>query len=393
MAQQLAYVIVTPYTLAKSRTGGILARLISRTGLELVAARMFGASPQLVEEYSKVIISADDPQDRKVQQLIHDYIVHELGPDPKTGRRRRSMMLLFRGEDAVRKVRSVVGNISHVSRSGESIRDTFGDYVLDENDQIRYFEPAVLAAPNAEEAGVKLKLWARYSDADGGVLDECVEHPAGVPVERTLVLIKPDNFRFATGRPGNVIDFFSRTGLYIVGIRVLHMSTAQAMEFYGPVKEFLRSKLKAVIAAKAKAVLEREPSIGFTIPPEAETALGEVLGPVFGDNQFDNIVRFMAGRAEGECPKDQLTEPGTEKCIALVYEGPNAVAKIRDVLGPTDPAKAPPGSIRREFGSNIMVNAAHASDAVENAKRELGIVQVEANDFKRVVEQFHGGLV
>ncbi|NDE99869.1 MAG: nucleoside-diphosphate kinase, partial [Verrucomicrobia bacterium] len=58
--------------------------------------------------------------------------------------------------------------------------------------------------------------------------------------------------------------------------------------------------------------------------------------------------------------------------------------------GPTDPAKAPPGSIRREFGSNIMVNAAHASDAVENAQRELGIVKVEANDFKRVVEQFYG---
>ncbi|MFM8469815.1 MAG: nucleoside-diphosphate kinase, partial [Limisphaerales bacterium] len=389
---QLAYVIVTPYTLAKSRTGGILARLISRTGLELVAARMFGASQQLLEEYSKVIISAADPQDRKVQQLIHDYIVHELGPDPKTGRRRRAMMLLFRGEDAVRKVRSVVGNISHASRSGESIRDTFGDYVVDERDQVRYFEPAVLAAPNPEEAAVKLKLWARYSDADGGVLNDCVEHPPGAPVERTLVLIKPDNFRFATGRPGNVIDFFSRTGLYIVGIRVLHMSTAQAMEFYGPVKDFLRSKLKSVIAAKAKAVLEKDPSIGFPISAAAEAQLGEVLGPVFGDNQFDNIVRFMCGRAESECPKDQLAEPGTEKCIALVYEGPNAVAKIREVLGPTDPAKAPPGSIRREFGSNIMVNAAHASDAVENAQRELGIVKVEANDFKRFVEQFYGGL-
>ena len=162
MAQQLAYVIVTPYTLAKSRTGGILARLISRTGLELVAARMFGACPELVEEYSKVVISAADPQDRTVQQLIHDYIVHELGPDPKTGRRRRSMMLLFRGDDAVRKVRSVVGNISHSRRGGETIRDTFGDYVLDERDEVRYFEPAVLAAPNADEAGVKLKLWARY---------------------------------------------------------------------------------------------------------------------------------------------------------------------------------------------------------------------------------------
>jgi len=392
MAQQLAYVIVTPYTLAKSRTGGILARLISRTGLELVAARLFGPRQELVEEYSKVVISAADPQDRSVQQLIHDYIVRELGPDPKSGRRRRCMMLLFKGEDAVRKIRAVVGNISHTSRTGETIRDTFGDYVLDERGQVRYFEPAVLAAPNADEANQKLKLWARYSDADGGILDDCVEHPTDVPVERTLVLIKPDNFRFPTGRPGNVIDFFSRTGLYIVGIRVLHMSTAQAMEFYGPVKDFLRTKLKGVIAAKAKAVLEKDPSIGFTIPPEAEAKLADILGPVFGDNQFDNIVRFMCGRSESECPPDQLTEPGSEKCIALVYEGQNAVAKIRDVLGPTDPAKAPPGSIRREFGSNIMVNAAHASDAPESARRELGIVKVEANDFKRVVEQFCGSL-
>ena len=67
--------------------------------------------------------------------------------------------------------------------------------------------------------------------------------------QRTLVLIKPDNFRFATGRPGNVIDFFSRTGLYIVGIKVHRMSTADAMEFYGPVREVLRTKLKDVVAA------------------------------------------------------------------------------------------------------------------------------------------------
>ena len=143
-------------------------------------------------------------------------------------------------------------------------------------------------------------------------------------------------------------------------------------------------------ADDVEAALEKDPSIGFTLSAEAEAALGKILGPAFGDNQFDNIVRFMSGRAEAECAPGQLAEPGTEKCIALVYEGTNAVAKIRDVLGPTDPAKAPPGSIRREFGSNIMINAAHASDAPENAQRELVIVQVEANDFQRVVEQCYG---
>src|SRR5476651_2770709 len=102
MAQQLAYVIITPYTLHKSRTGGIIARLITRTGLELVAARMFGPSPELVQKYSEAIISANDPQDRRIQELIRDYILNHLSPDPKTKRPRRVMMLLFRGEEAVR---------------------------------------------------------------------------------------------------------------------------------------------------------------------------------------------------------------------------------------------------------------------------------------------------
>jgi nucleoside diphosphate kinase len=66
------------------------------------------------------------------------------------------------------------------------------------------------------------------------------------------------------------------------------------------------------------------------------------------------------------------------------------VAKIRDVLGPTDPSKAPPGSIRREFGSNIMVNAAHASDSPENAAREIGIVKVGENNFRSIVEAHYG---
>ena len=87
-----------------------------------------------------------------------------------------------------------------------------------------------------------------------------------------------------------------------------------------------------------------------------------------------------------------MHHPGSEKCIAIVYEGVEAVRKIRDVLGPTDPSKAPPGSIRREFGSSIMVNAAHASDSEENAKREIGIVNVGENTFKRAVEEIYGGL-
>jgi len=388
MPQQLAYVIITPYSLHKSRTGGILTRLITRTGCELVAARMFAPSAELVKEYARETISADDPQDRNIQELIYDYILRNLAPDPKTGRRRRVMVLLFQGENAVSKTRAVVGNVCPDRRVGETIRDTYGDLITDEHDQLRYFEPAVLAAPTLAEAEKKLKLWAHYADTDGGVLKDVIVYQPGEKPQQTLVLIKPENFRFATGRPGNMIDFFSRTGLYIVGVKVHRMSVAQALQFYGPVRETLRTKLKDVVAAKAAAALEKE--FGFAIAREQQEQLGALLGPSFGDNQFDNIVRFMSGRSPAECPPGEEEKPGSEKCIALVYEGVGAVAKIRDVLGPTDPSKAPPGSIRREFGQTIMVNAAHASDSEENARREMGIVNVAENNFRQVVEQFYG---
>ncbi|HEY9171919.1 MAG TPA: nucleoside-diphosphate kinase [Verrucomicrobiae bacterium] len=388
MSQELAYVILTPYSLHKSRTGGILSRLIARSGAEFVGARMFAPSPELVKQYADASISRDDPQAPRVQELIRDYILGNFGPDPKTGRRRRVMVLLFKGEDAVRKVRSVVGHFCKERRTGESIRDTYGDLILDEHDQVRYFEPAVLAAPTVAEAAAKLKLWARFSDSDGGVLENVIAYQPGEQPQRTLVLIKPDNFRFPTGRPGNVIDFFSRTGLYIVAIKLHRMSVADAMEFYGPVREVLRTKLKDLVGSRARAALEKE--FGFAISGSEQKALADLLSPSFGDNQFENIVRFMSGRAPSECPKEELARPGTEKCIALIYEGVNAVAKIRDVLGPTDPSKAPPGSIRREFGQSVMVNAAHASDSPENAQREMGIVKVGENVFRRIVEETYG---
>jgi nucleoside diphosphate kinase len=388
MAQQLAYVIITPYSLHKSRTGGILSRLITRTGLDLVGARMFAPSSELVKQYCEETISANDPQDRRIQELIYTYILQNFSPDAKTGRRRRVLMMLFQGEDAVRKTRSVVGNISTERRGGETIRDTYGDLILDENGQVRYFEPAVLASPTPEEAESKLRIWEQYSDSDGGVVENVIAYQPNEKPQRTLVLIKPENFRFPTGRPGNMIDFFSRTGLFIVAVKVHRMSVAQALEFYGPVREVLRSKLKDVIASKAKGVLEKE--FGFKLGTQEEHQLGNVLGPVFGDNQFENIVKFMSGRTPSDTSPEEQQKAGTEKCIALVYEGVEAVRKIRDILGPTDPSKAPPGSIRREFGQTVMVNAAHASDSEENARREMGIIDVAENNFKHVVEQFYG---
>src|SRR5438067_746731 len=88
-----------------------------------------------------------------------------------------TVMFKILGDEAVRKVRSVVGNLSPERRSGETIRGTYGDLISDEETgHIHYFEPAVLAAPSPEEAEAKLKLWARHSDKDGGVLENVIAY-------------------------------------------------------------------------------------------------------------------------------------------------------------------------------------------------------------------------
>jgi nucleoside diphosphate kinase len=387
MAEELSYVIINPYTIYKSRTGGVLARLLTRTSLDLVGAQMFAPSQALVDEYAANIVTDGDPQNHKIQELIRDYVKENLAPDPVTGMRERVMMLLFRGENAVRRVRETVGTFKENFLGGESIRDTYGDIVFNRDGSVRYFEPAVLASPNIEEAKTKLKIWAKYSEQDGGVLEKAVSTVSDPRHERTLVIIKPDNFKFPSGRPGNILDIFSRTGLAITGIKVHRMTVAQAEEFYGPVRDVLKKAFTGTVGERAKDLLSS--ALNLPITSEQQAQIGTLLGPMAGDQQFNNIVRFMTGHAPSETKGSDRTEPGTEKCIILIYEGIDAVRKIREVLGPTDPAKAPPGSIRREFGSTIMVNAAHASDSADNARREMGIVKIRENNFKSLIESFY----
>jgi nucleoside diphosphate kinase len=386
--KQLAYVLINPYTIYKSRTGGVISRLFTRTALDLVAARMFAPSRELATEFSAAITLDKDPQNRKIQEQIRQYILDNYAPDPQTGQRRRVMMLVFEGEDAVAKVRATVGRVEPgKGPAGETIRDTYSDYILGPDGQVRYFEPAVLVAPSPEEAELRLKLWAKYSDADGGFLDNVVRYPANTKVERTLVLLKPDNFRFPSARPGNIVDMFSRTGLYIIAVKVHRMSVAEAREFYGPVLAVLQEKFREITGPRARTALEKE--LNIAIPETMETQLGALVGDFAGQAQFSNIVNFMTGRRPEECQGADEAAPGLEKIVALVYEGPDAVKKIRSVLGPTDPRKAPPGTIRRELGQDIMVNAAHASDSPENAQREMKIVKVRENNLKPLIEQFY----
>lgn len=388
MADQLAYVLLNPYILRKSRTGGIMSRLLSRTGLSLVGARMFAPSRELAAAYADMVREGGSEPGHPVRELMRDYILRWYAPDPVSGRRHRVMMLLFRGDDAVEKIRGVTGHVEKLDAlGGESIRETYGDLVRAPDGRVQYFEPAVFISPEAADVEPNLKLWARYSATEGGLLSRVEEYAPDAAIEQTLVLIKPDNFRFPSGRPGNIIDMFSRTGLYIIGAKVHCMSILQAGEFYGPVRAVLREKFREIAAERGRAAIERE--LGLPIEPGVMEPLKPTLARLVADDQFARIVRFMTGNDPATTPP---TAACTERCLVLAYEGPDAIRKIREALGSTDPTKALPGTVRRELGTDIMINAAHASDSVENARREMGIINVAEDAFGAYVRDFYGGL-
>ncbi len=127
-------------------------------------------------------------------------------------------------------------------------------------------------------------------------------------IERTFSIIKPDATRRSL--TGAINDRIERAGLKIIGQRRLQMSRQQAEGFYGVHRE----------------------------------------RPFFG-----SLVEFMT----------------SGPVIVQVLEGDNAVAKYREVMGATDPAKAAPGTIRKDFAESIEANSVHGSDSAENAKTEI----------------------
>ena len=385
MSKELGYVLITPYTLHKSRTGGVLGRLLSTTGLDLVAARMFGPSAELVTRYAEIIRHDKDiwPE---IRELLSEYIDRELAPDAD-GQCHRVLLLLFEGENAVRKLRDAVGGFEDsVESAYNTIRGTYGDYIKAHDGSVTYFEPAVLVGPSVEAVKEVLGLWAEFSEADGGILEHTILLAGEEDVQKTLVIIKPDNFTFASSRPGNIMDLFSRSGLRLIGTKLHRMSLAEALEFYGPVQPVLRDKLGGIAVKRGCKALEKE--FGFGMPDNVKQSLAETLGPAYGDYQFYGIMNFMTGHWAPDASGDDTLLEGNVRCLALIYAGENAVEKIRAILGPTDPSKALPGSVRKEYGTDIMVNAAHASDSPENAQREIGIVKVDEDRINHWYNQY-----
>jgi nucleoside diphosphate kinase len=389
MSIGLSYVLVTPYTVAKSRTGGVLSRLLMRTDLELVGAQIFTPDKEFAEKYA-FSLRERAPQNQLV--LLADYVQKYFGPSG--GRPHRTLLLLFRGENPCEKLLNACGHLytQHVevdALAGETIRDTYSDLIFsaDNPEEVRYFEPAVLTPRHQTEANADLKFFTDFLDGRENLVQNIVYSDPS-KIERTLVIIKPDNWKHNSSRPGAIIDMFSRTGLRIIGIKVHRFSLSQALDFYGPVEDVLKKNLAPNFGKRALELLEKE--FNFTISKELSEVIGAQFGAECARNQFHNIVEFMSGRQPNNYSKEEMEKSGDVKCMIIVYEGENAVKKIRDVLGPTDPLKAPDGTVRREFGSNVMVNTAHASDSMESYQREEKIVRINHNSVSAIIKEHIG---
>jgi len=126
--------------------------------------------------------------------------------------------------------------------------------------------------------------------------------------ERTLVMVKPDAVR--GGHVGDVIGRFEAAGLAIHAMKMVWLDRQEAEDFY--------------------QVHRARPF-------------------------FFALTQFMS----------------SGPIVAMVLEGPGAIAKVRQLMGSTDPAKAEPGTIRKAFASSIEQNAVHGSDSPESAAYEI----------------------
>jgi len=379
MAQEIAHTLITPYSLLKSRTGGIIGRLLAWGELELAGARMYAPDDAFVDAYVQVLHGSS--LEPAMKAALEKYLNDNLRPNNRMGISNRALALFFRGEDAFAKLHTILGPLALKLR-GDNIRGTYGDLVAVDG-KVQYFEPAVLGAPDAATERAVLELLADQAGKCGGVVEGAVKLPA--EAETTLVMLKPDLFAKRSSRPGNIIDMFSRTGLYIVGARLVHMSLDQANEFYGPLRQIFTNRLKFLVERKLREGLKG--AFQFDVTDADIGAMAEHLKDKNAEWEFNQIVSFMTGRDPyREVSPDARKAPGRSTCLALLYRGVDAVSKIRERLGPTNPKEAAGGTVRSDYGSDLMRNGAHASDSPENAVRERRIIGLSGTEPSREAE-------
>jgi nucleoside diphosphate kinase len=383
LAQELTYALITSYSLSKSRTGGIISRLLTLAeDLDFVAARMYAPSDAFVDRYVQTIEEMD--MNAELKEAFVDYVNVNLRPATPNPAGNRCPVFFFRGENAIEILKHDAVGSAEPDPTGDTVRGAYGDFILDAEGNVKHFEPAVLVATDAKANVKHLRLFAEFAGTDGGVLEHVVKYPKGVKPETTLVILKPDNFTRASSRPGNIVDMFSRTGLRIVGAKLLHMSVAQGEQFYGPLVEIFRKRLRPLVTDTLRGSLSG--AFDFDIEDATYEKITDMLAEKNALCEFHKIVEYMTGVSPADVKSnDDRKKPGKVQCLALLYQGEGAVAKIRERLGATDPQKAAGATVRSSFGRDLMKNAAHASDSIENAERERRIIGLLDNDEPEIV--------
>ncbi len=147
-------------------------------------------------------------------------------------------------------------------------------------------------------------------------------------IQQCLVLIKPDGI--VKSLTGNIISCLSETKLKIVGAKIVSVRRELAEAHYSELRQRLIEK----------------------------------FGEEKGKHTFEEVLRYIQG------------EYHTNRVMAMVYEGEDAIKKIRELAGETNPESASPISIRGKYGrinskTNVFENVVHVSDSEENAKKEI----------------------
>eukprot|EP01098_Paradermamoeba_levis_P003314 TRINITY_DN1525_c0_g1_i1.p1 TRINITY_DN1525_c0_g1~~TRINITY_DN1525_c0_g1_i1.p1 ORF type:complete len:216 (-),score=65.22 TRINITY_DN1525_c0_g1_i1:73-720(-) len=212
--------------------------------------------------------------------------------------------------------------------------------------------------------------------------------PATDNSETGLVVLKPDNFTKPSALPGHILDLFGTTGLQIVGTKVFSFSPKKAKEFYGFLEDIFVEKLKPTIEQKLRLSFQYQ--FDFPVTDEDFHRVADVLKVKYAKSEVNKIMSYMTGlKYEFGVPFDDPEKEGPARCLGIVLRGKNAISIIRQKLGSTDPRKADPGTIRSDYGNDVMRNAAHASDSVSAFQREtkiIGLVGDEPSLEKKVIE-------
>jgi len=173
---------------------------------------------------------------------------------------------------------------------------------------------------------------------------------------------------------------------------VFSMSVAQATEFYGFLENVFTQKLRPKVEERVRKKLVE--AFDFEIREEQISSITDILNKDHAKSELTKIITYMTGiqpELQRYAAKNHLNTPGMATCMAVLYRGPKAIEIIRAKLGSTDPTKAEAGTIRSDYGHDLMRNGAHASDSPESVERErkiIGLVGDEPSPEKLLIENW-----